>query len=87
MCVQGRIAEVVENMNNGVERVESFVYLGDKLNAAGACTSAVTARVRAGWKKFRELGGLLCGKKWSVRLKGRVYRTCVRTAMIYGSET
>ena len=49
--------------------------------------SGVTARVRAGWKKFRELGGVLCGKKWSVRLKRRVYRTCVRTAMIYGSET
>ena len=87
ICVQGHTEEVVESMNNGVERVESFVYLGDKLNAAGGCLSAVTARVRAGWKKFRELGGVLCGKKWSVRLKGRVYRTCVRTAMIYGSET
>ena len=87
-CVRGRVADdVAEGMNNGVERVEGFGYLGDKLNAAGGCLSAITARVRVGWKKFRELGGVLCGKKWSVRLKGRVFRACVRSAMVYGSET
>ena len=47
ICVEGHTEEVVENMNNGVEREESFVYLRDKLNAAGGCLSAVTARERA----------------------------------------
>ena len=37
-----------------------------------------------GWMK---LSGVLCGKKWSVNLKGRVFTACVRTAMVYGSET
>ena len=37
-----------EEMKDGIERVESFVYLGDKLNAGGGCLSAVTSRVRAG---------------------------------------
>ena len=32
-------------LNDGIERVESFVYLWDKLNAGGGCLSAVTARV------------------------------------------
>ena len=87
-CVQGRIMDdVAERMDNGIERVEVFRYLGDNLNAAGGCLSAVTSRVHVGWKKFRELGGVLCGKMWSVRMKGRVFRACVRSAMVYGSET
>ena len=30
---------------------------------------------------------MLCGKKWSLKMKGRVYKTCVINAMVYGSET
>ena len=47
-----------EGMKDGVERVESFVYLGDKLSAGGGCLSAVTSRVRVGWLKFKELSGV-----------------------------
>ena len=34
-------------------------------------------RVRSGWKKFRELSGVLTNKKVALRLKGRVYAACV----------
>lgn len=61
--------------------------IGDKLNAEGGCSSAVTARVRVGWMKFKELTGVLCGERWSLKRKGRVYMRCVRTAMVYGGET
>ena len=37
--------------------------------------------------KVLELSGVLCGKKWSLKMKGRVYKSCVRSAMVYGSET
>ena len=30
-------------LNDGIERVESFIYLGDKLNVGGGCLSAMTA--------------------------------------------
>ena len=35
----------------------------------------------------RELSGVLTSKKVALRLKGRVYAACVRSAMLYGSET
>ena len=35
-------------------RLKGFCYLGDRLNACGGCETAVTARVRIGWMKFRE---------------------------------
>ena len=87
-CVKGVLdMEKEKGMSCGVERVDSFVYLGNKLNAGGGCLSAVTARVRVGWMKFRELSAVLCGRKWSMKMKGKVYRSCVRAAMVYGSET
>ena len=72
---------------DGVERVNGFCYLGDRLNASGGCESAVTARTRLGWVKFRECGELLCGRRFSLKIKGKIYRTCVRSAVLYGSET
>ena len=70
-----------------VETVKGFCYLGDTLNASGGCETAVTSRVRIGWMKLRECGELLRGRRFSLRMKGMVYRTCVRSAMSYGSET
>jgi len=61
--------------------------LGDRISAGGGCESAVTARARIGWVKFRECGELLYGKRFSLKMKGRIYWTCVRSAMLYGSET
>ena len=39
------------------------------------------------YMKFRELSGLLIGKGMSLKSKGFIYTTCIRPAMLYGSET
>ena len=77
----------VEELCEEVETVRSFCYLGDRVNAGGGCEAALTARARIGWVKFRECGELLNSKRFSLKLKGRVYQSCVRSAMLYGSET
>ena len=70
-----------------VDFVKSFCYLRDRLNASGESEAAVTARTRIGWTKIREGGKLLYGRKFSLKMKGRIYQSCVRSAMLYGSET
>ena len=70
-----------------VDFVKSFCYLGDRLNASGGSEAAITARTRIGWIKFRECGKLLYGRKFSLKMKGKIYQSCVRSAMLYGSET
>ena len=79
--------EPVEVLCDEVETVKGFCYLGDKLNASDGCETAVTSRVRNGWMKFRECGELLRERRFSVRMKWMVYQSCVRSAMLYGSET
>ena len=55
--------EPVEVLCDDVETVKGFCYLGNRLNASGGCETAVTARVRIGWMKFRECGELLLWEK------------------------
>ena len=82
--------ERIENLNleNGeVLGVGKFCYLGNMLNGEGGSSLALISRVRCDWKKFRKLSGILTSKKVALRLKGKVYGACVRSSMIYGSET
>ena len=91
VCIEGDAdGENVElDLGNGVKfrDVKAFCYLGDMLNGEGGADSASVTRVRCAWNKFRELGGMLTRKEMSLKLKGKLYATCVRSAMIYGSET
>ena len=57
------------------------------MNASGGSEAAIAATTRIGWIKFREYGELLYGKKFSSKIKGRIYQRCVRSAMLYRSKT
>ena len=41
--------------------------------------------LRIGWVRFRECGELLLGNRFPLRMKGKIYRFCVRS-ILYGSE-
>jgi len=51
------------------------------------CDLAVTASNRSEWKKVPEYLPILTGKRVSLKLKGKVYTSRVRSCLIYGSET
>ena len=83
------IREKSLDMGDGttLEWVGKFCYLGDMINANGGADSAVAARISAGWKKFREMLPFLTNKAVPLTLKVKVYKSCVRSCMLYGSET
>ena len=70
-----------------MDTVNGFCYLGDRLNASGVCEAAVTARVTIDWVRFRKCGELLLENRFPLKMKGKVCRRCVRSAILYGSET
>ena len=69
------------------ECVKSFCCLGDTLDRDGGADLAATARIRNGWIKFRELLPFLTSRAPPLEMRGRVYVSCVRSSMTYGSET
>ena len=56
--------------------------MGDRLNTSSGNEAAVTARTRIEWITFRECGELLYGRKFLLKMKGRVYQSSVRSAML-----
>ncbi|KAK3556372.1 hypothetical protein QTP70_008008 [Hemibagrus guttatus] len=88
MCVNEREgSETVRLQGEEVKKVEEFKYLGSTVQSNGECGKEVKKRVQAGWNGWRKVSGVLCDQKISARIKGKVYRTVVRPAMLYGLET
>jgi len=59
----------------------------DMLSVDGDADAAVEARIRIGWKKFRQLVPLLTNRIISLIMRGRLYSSCVQSSMLHGSET
>ncbi|KAK3562534.1 hypothetical protein QTP86_001253 [Hemibagrus guttatus] len=88
MCVNEREGSgTVRLQGEEVKKVQEFKYLGSTVQSNGECGKEVKKRVQAGWNGWRKVSGVLCGRKISARIKGKVYRTVVRAAMLYGLET
>ena len=47
----------------------------------------MTARIKSGWNKFRELLPLLASRGLPLISKGKIFQACVRSVMLYSSET
>ena len=75
-----------EKLCDGVETVSKFTYLGDRLNATGGWKAAVTAGSRNARMKFWECSEILKGRRFSSKIKGKIYKSCVTSALLYGSE-
>ena len=53
----------------------------------GGCEQAIKARCCVAWGKFRKLLPILTSKHLPLVVRGKVYSTCVRSAMLHGGET
>ncbi|KAK3521330.1 hypothetical protein QTP70_003176 [Hemibagrus guttatus] len=88
MCVNEREGSgTVRLQGEEVKKVQEFKYLRSTVQSNGECGKEVKKRVQAGWNGWRKVSGVLCDRKISARIKGKVYRTVVRPAMLYGLET
>ncbi|XP_047494039.1 uncharacterized protein LOC125042450 [Penaeus chinensis] len=56
------------------------------VKADGGSEREVTKRIRAGWGAWQKITGVMCDRKVSDTVKGRMYRTMVRPAMMHGME-
>ena len=66
---------------------KGFCYMGEILDGDGGADLVPTTRIRNGRMKFREPLPFLTSRVPPLDMKGRVYASCVRSSMTYGSET
>ena len=63
-----------------VKVVKNFKYLGLTVSSNGRCEEEVR---RMSWK----VSGVLCDRKLSARVMGKMYKSVVRPAMLCGMQT
>jgi len=76
----------VSLLGDKLKKVNKFKYLGSHLTSDGNLDPEINHRIQAGWYNWKKVSGVLCDRKISARVKGKVYKTAVRPALIYGAE-
>ena len=69
------------------ESVKTFTYLGSTLSEDGELDAEVIHRVQSGWKNWKRVSGVLSDRRMNMKIKGKVYRTVIIPALMYGAET
>ena len=70
-----------------LKRAKNCKYLGSTVSSDGRCEEKVGRRIQAGWMSWKKVSGLLCDRKLSARVKGKMYKSVVRPGILYGMET
>ena len=87
-CINGGNDDETVKMDTAkVPRVKEFKYFGSTVQKSGSCEREVKKRVQAGWNGWRRVSGVICDRRLPARVKGKVYSSMVRPAMVYGLET
>ena len=61
--------------------------LGTSVEETEGMATCITLRVSAAWRNWKRCSAVVCDRGMPVKLKGKVYNTEVRPALMYGAET
>ena len=82
---QGR--EPVNILGQELRRVHHFKYLDSSVEETGGMATYITERVNAAGKSWKRCSGELYARRMQMQLNGKVKRTVLRPALLYGAET
>ena len=69
-----------------IERVQEYIYLGQKISANPNHESEIKRRIGMGWSAFGKQSSVM-KSNLPIALKRKVYNQCILPVMTYGSET
>ena len=88
LCINGGNDDKnVKMEDTKVPRVKEFKYLGSTVQESGIYEREVKKRMQARWNGWRKVSGVICDRRLPARVKGKVYSSVVKPAMVYGLET
>ncbi|XP_042890364.1 uncharacterized protein LOC122265228 [Penaeus japonicus] len=76
----------IKKVNASKKKVTANKYLSSTVDCEESSNTEVKRRVQAGWSGWRKVTGVLCGRNIPIGVKGKIYWTFIRLAMIYGIE-
>ena len=83
LCINGgNYNETAKMVDTNVPRVKEFKYLGPTVQESGSCEREVKKRVQTEWNGWRKVLGVICDRRLPARVKGKVYSSVVRPAIM-----
>ena len=70
-----------------VKIAKNFKYLGSTVRSDGRCEEEVGRSIQAEWISWKKVYRVVCDRKLSARITGKMHMSVVRPAMLYGMET
>ena len=87
LCINGgNDDETMKMYDTKMPGVKNFKYLESTVQESGGCEREVKKRVQAGWNGWRRVSRVICDRRLPARVKGKVYSSVVRPAMVHGLE-
>ena len=87
MCLYGTPLGSVHMQSAQLPQVIECRYLGSTLQSDGGINKKINKRTQCGWNIWRKMSGVLCDKRVSPHVKGKIHNMIVQPAMLYGMET
>ena len=72
--------------NRELPTVSKFKYLGSIFDAGGGVETDCKNRVCLAWNKWRELTGVVCDKRVSLKLKHQLYKTAIKPTLCHAGQ-
>ena len=69
-----------------IERVQEYIYLGQKISANPNLENEIKRRIGMGWSAFGKQSSVM-KSNLPIALKRKVYNQCILPVITYGSET
>ena len=83
----GRKVKIMDRNDIELKQVDEFCYLGTVIEEKGGYSKSVRARIGKAWQKWREVTGIVCDKRMSLKTKANIYKNMIRPVLLYGTES
>ena len=68
-------------------RTAKTVHKRSMTQSSGDLDKEIAHRVQSGWNNWRKITGVVCDRRVTIKLKGKIHKAVVRPALMYGLET
>lgn len=83
----GRQESEVRMQDTMLMGTKEFRYLGSHIAGNDSLDGEIRHSIQSGWKNWKRTTGVLCDRKISARVKGKVFKSVVRPAILYSAVT
>ena len=71
---------------DNIEEVDRFSYLVDVISTKRGALESVTLKIMSAWKKYKKVLNVICGRSISLKVRGTLYKSYVKSVVTYGAE-